>query len=123
MKKIILNRVEYVKDYYYAEYDEEDFEKEVKENKIKFLDMETTFDNLMKVFNEDNHKLQMEFKGYNGSLDKTTIVTTSIFEYFSDIMHDLCWDSGARDSEGEGGEDEFETEGNGEEDKFKIEGE
>ena len=121
MKKIILNRVEYVKDYYYAEYDEEDFEKEVKENKIKFLDMETTFDNLMKVFNEDNHKLQMEFEGYNWSLDKTTIQTISIFEYFADIMHNLCWDSVA-DSEGDGGEDYFETEGNGEEDKFKIEG-
>ena len=119
MKKIILNRVEYVKDYYYAEYDEEDFEKEVKENKIKFLDMETTFDNLMKVFNEDNHKLQMEFEGYNWSLDKTTIETISIFEYFSDIMHDLCWNGGAKDSECDSGEDYFETEGN----EFKIEGE
>ncbi len=111
MKKIVLNRVEYVKEYYYTEYNEEDFEEEVKTHKIKFLDMETNFDNLIKVFNERNYELKMEFEGYNWALNKNTTETMSIFEYFGDTMHDLCWDTGFIDSESDSGEDEFEIEG------------
>ena len=108
MKRIKTSRCEDVREFYSAEYSEEDFKKEVEKEKIKFLDMETTFDNLIKIFKDYDYNPKMEYEGYNWQTDEITKQTISIFEYFTDIIHDLCWDAGIKTSSNISDEDYFE---------------